>query len=158
MTTGWMAPVSPWSSSSDAPSPVWGTRAIEAGPIRIEGMTSLDAKFAKLGTDHAPGQEVRQGDGRPGAGLRGGSMPGTPVDFSHGDVNDTAFPPAPGALEAFLAGERRGGSQAYTEYRGGAQLREHLARKLGSFTGAPISAAEELIITPGTQGALFLAL
>lgn len=121
-------------------------------------MSSLDAKFAKLGTDHAPGQEVRLGDGSTGGQFRGEMLPGTPVDFSHGDVNDTAFPPAPGALDAFIAGEHRGGAQAYTEYRGGAQLREQVARKLAAFTGRPISAAEELIITPGTQGALFLAL
>ncbi|HKU61040.1 MAG TPA: pyridoxal phosphate-dependent aminotransferase [Gemmatimonadales bacterium] len=121
-------------------------------------MSALEAKFAKLGTDHAPGQEVRQSDGPPGVALRGEPLPGVAVDFSHGDVNDTAFPPAPGALEAFIAGEHRGGPQAYTEYRGGAQVRHHVARKLAAFTGRPISAAEELIITPGTQGALFLAL
>ena len=121
-------------------------------------MSALEAKFAKLGTDHAPGQEVRQGYSLPGVALRGEPLPGVAVDFSHGDVNDTAFPPAPGTLEAFIAGEHRGGTQAYTEYRGGAQVREHVARKLAAFTGRPISAAEELIITPGTQGALFLAL
>jgi aspartate/methionine/tyrosine aminotransferase len=121
-------------------------------------MSSLDAKFAQLGTDHAPGQEVRQGDRSAGGPLRGVKLLGTPVDFSHGDVNEAAFPPAPGALDAFIAGEHRGGAQAYTEYRGGAQVREEVARKLASFTGRPISAAEELIITPGTQGALFLAL
>jgi aspartate/methionine/tyrosine aminotransferase len=121
-------------------------------------MSALEAKFAKLGTEHAPGQEVRQGDPLPGLALRGAPLPGVAVDFSHGDVNDTAFPPAPGALDAFIAGEHRGGAQAYTEYRGGAQVREQVARKLAAFTGRPISAAEELIITPGTQGALFLAL
>lgn len=111
-------------------------------------MHSLEAKFAALGTDHAPGQEVRLGEVASGA----------VVDFSHGDVNATAFPPAPGALDAFIAGERRGGAQAYTEYRGGAQLREEVARKLSAFTGRQIDAAKGLIITPGTQGALFLAL
>jgi aspartate/methionine/tyrosine aminotransferase len=121
-------------------------------------MSALEAKFARLGTDHAPGQEVRQGDSLPGVALRGGPLPGVAVDFSHGDVNATAFPPAPGALEAFIAGEHRGGAQAYTEYRGEARLREYVAQKLAAFTGRPISAAEELIITPGTQGALFLAL
>ena len=121
-------------------------------------MTSIEAKFAKLGTDHAPGQEVRQGDRGTGGQLVGAAIPGTPVDFSHGDVNDNAFPPAPGALDAFIAGEQRGGAQAYTEYRGGAQLREQVARKLTAFTGRPISADADLIITPGTQGALFLAL
>jgi aspartate/methionine/tyrosine aminotransferase len=85
-------------------------------------------------------------------------LPGTPVDFSHGDVNDDAFAPAPGALDEFLDGVRRGSSQAYTEYRGGAELREDVATKLASFTGRPVSGANELIITPGTQGALFLAL
>ena len=121
-------------------------------------MSALEAKFAKLGTDHAPGQEARQGYSLPGVALRGEPLPGVAVDFSHGDVSDTAFPPAPGALEAFIAGEHRGGTQAYTEYRGGAPVREHVARKLAAFTGRPISAAEELIVTPGTQGALFLAL
>src|SRR6478609_9826600 len=115
-------------------------------------MTGLESKFAALGTDHAPGQEVRQGDAVTGTGWKGDPLPGVAVDFSHGDVNDAAFPPAPGALEAFIAGEHRGGVQAYTEYRGGSQLREHVARKLAAFTGRPVSAAEELIITPGTQG------
>lgn len=90
--------------------------------------------------------------------MRGGSLPGTLVDFSHGDVNTSAFAPTPGALEAFVAGVQRGGSQAYTEYRGDAELRERLAERLTAFTGAPVSGAQELIITPGTQGALFLAL
>jgi len=80
-----------------------------------------------------------------------------PVDFSHGDVNETAFAPTPGALEAFVEGVGRGGAQAYTEYRGAAELRDGLAGKLASFTGRPVSPERELIITPGTQGALFLA-
>ena len=121
-------------------------------------MSSIETKFAKLGTDHAPGQEVRQGDRSSGGPLRGDVLPGRPVDFSHGDVNDDAFPPAPGALDAFIAGEERGGAQAYTEYRGAAELREVVARRLSAFTGRPIDPASELIFTPGTQGALFLAL
>jgi aspartate/methionine/tyrosine aminotransferase len=121
-------------------------------------MNSLDEKFAKLGTDHAPGQEVRQGDRGTGGQLLGEKLPGTPVDFSHGDVNENAFPPAPGALDAFIAGEHRGGAQAYTEYRGSADLRERVAQRLAAFTGRPIAPGQELIFTPGTQGALFLAL
>jgi aspartate/methionine/tyrosine aminotransferase len=120
-------------------------------------MPSIDQKFAKLGTDHAPGQEVRQGGDGSDALLRGERIPGTPVDFSHGDVNETAFGPTPGALEEFVDGVRRGGPQAYTEYRGGAELRDRLAGRLAAFTGRPISSERELIITPGTQGALFLA-
>lgn len=121
-------------------------------------MTPIEAKFAKLSTDHAPGQELRQPRDAPDANLRGQALPGKPVDFSHGDVDNDAFPPTPGAFEEFTQGVHRGGSQAYTEYRGGAELREMLAGRLAHFTSRPISGATELIITPGTQGALFLAL
>jgi aspartate/methionine/tyrosine aminotransferase len=120
-------------------------------------MNAIEEKYAKLGTDHAPGQEVRQGDDAPDTMLRGEPLPGVAVDFSHGDVNDTAFAPTPGALEMFVEGVHRGGPQAYTEYRGGAELRDRLAGKLAAFTGRPLSGARELIVTPGTQGALFLA-
>ncbi|MBE5809258.1 MAG: aminotransferase class I/II-fold pyridoxal phosphate-dependent enzyme, partial [Clostridiales bacterium] len=53
---------------------------------------------------------------------------------------------------------RAGAVQAYTEYRGKRDLREDLAGKLARFTGAPVDADTELIVTPGTQGALFLAM
>ena len=36
--------------------------------------------------------------------------------------------------------------------------RQYLAQKLAEFSGAPVDAASELILTPGTQGALFLAM
>jgi aspartate/methionine/tyrosine aminotransferase len=121
-------------------------------------MNLIEEKFEKLGTDHAPGQEVRQSGNASEADLRGEQLPGTPVDFSHGDVNEDAFAPTPGALEEFVEGVHRGGSQAYTEYRGSAELREQVAGRLTEFTGHPVSGAKELIITPGTQGALFLAL
>ena len=121
---------------------------------------SVRDKFARLGTDNAPGQEVRQKtdglhDAMRGGAMRGGVLEGRPVDFSHGDVD--AFTPTPGAFEAFAEGFARGGAQAYTEYRGAAAIREDLAGKLAAFTGAPVDAAEGMILTPGTQGALFLA-
>jgi aspartate/methionine/tyrosine aminotransferase len=116
-------------------------------------MTAVDGKFATLGVDHAPGQEVRTRSRD--VPLRGDALPGRPVDFSHGDVD--AFTPTPGALDEFLAGYRRGGPQAYTEYRGGAGSRADVAAKLAAFTGVPVDADDGLIITPGTQGALFLA-
>ncbi len=119
-------------------------------------MSSIETKFAKLATDNAPGQEARQGTGAVDALLRGGSIPGVPVDFSHGDVD--AFLPTPGAFEEFSAGVERGGRQAYTEYRGSPEIRDMLAGRLARFTGAPVSGGDGLIITPGTQGALFLAL
>jgi aspartate/methionine/tyrosine aminotransferase len=125
---------------------------------KIHMLTSIEEKYAKLGIEHAPGQEGRQGTASADETLHGESLPGTPVDFSHGDVNESAFAPTPGSLEEFVAGVQRGGSQAYTEYRGGAELRDRVAENLAAFTGRPVSGAQELIITPGTQGALFLAL
>jgi aspartate/methionine/tyrosine aminotransferase len=120
-------------------------------------MSTIEQKFAKLATDDAPGQEVRRIDSPSDTALRGDPLPGVPVDFSHGDVDETAFGPTPGAIEQFVEGVHRGGRQAYTEYRGGAALRDRVAGKLAAFTGRPVSSARELIITPGTQGALFLA-
>lgn len=117
-------------------------------------MSSIDEKFAKLGVDSAPGQEARQQVDV--STLYGPKLEGVPVDFSHGDVN--AFPPIPGSLQTFVSGFEEGADQAYTEYRGRQILRESLAQKLADFTGASIDAERELIVTPGTQGALFLAM
>ena len=117
-------------------------------------MSLLDAKFAKLGVDSAPGQESRQESSA--VEMKGDCLDGTPVDFSHGDVN--AFAPIPGALETFIDGYREGADQAYTEYRGRQTIRESLSEKLAVFTGSPVDAERELILTPGTQGALFLAM
>jgi aspartate/methionine/tyrosine aminotransferase len=61
------------------------------------------------------------------------------------------------AIQSLHESVRRGGTQAYTEYRGAAELRDRIAEKLAAFTGRAISGAHELIVTPGTQGALFLA-
>lgn len=116
---------------------------------------SVQDKFSKLGTDNAPGQEGRQKTGDLHTLLRGEALEGVPVDFSHGDVD--AFTPTPGAFEIFTYGVRSGGRQAYTEYRGASQIREELSGKLAAFTGAPVDAADGMILTPGTQGALFLA-
>ena len=119
-------------------------------------MTSLDKKFMNLSSENTPGQEVRQSNDQFITLMRGKKIIGHPVDFSHGDVD--AFLPAPGAREAWEQGYEQGGQQAYTEYRGDALIRNGLAARLEQFTGAAIAADRELIITPGTQGALFLAL
>lgn len=119
----------------------------------LESQMTTQDKFLRLATNDAPGQEVRQS--RDADFLRGEPLKGRAVDFSHGDVD--AHEPTPGALEAFQAGVAEGGAQAYTEYRGRSDLRDLLATQLADFTGAPIDAADGLIITPGTQGALFLA-
>ena len=117
-------------------------------------MDTLLEKFAKLGCDNAPGQEGRQKAVE--LELRGEKLTGIPVDFSHGDVD--AHPPIPGTLADFVTGvEKVGGHQAYTQYRGGLSTRSDLARKLSAFTGAEVDPDQNIILTPGTQGALFLA-
>lgn len=68
-----------------------------------------------------------------------------------------AFEPIPGSLDQFIEGVKIGGEQAYTKYRGSQEIREYLAAKLSTFTGSTIDPQDNLIITPGTQGALFLA-
>ncbi|WP_435656445.1 pyridoxal phosphate-dependent aminotransferase [Brucella pituitosa] len=118
-------------------------------------MVSVIEKFATLATDNAPGQEVRQSVGNINDLMRGDEMSGRLVDFSHGDVD--AFTPTPGSFERFSEAVQAGGRQAYTEYRGSSEIRVELAGRLAAFTGAPVSADEGLILTPGTQGALFLA-
>ena len=119
-------------------------------------MITLDDKFRALEADHAPGQEVRQDLQDIQAIMLGEKLGGVPVDFSHGDVD--AFPPTPGSDVAWKEGFCKGAHQAYTEYRGSAEIRRSLADRLGKFTGKAISAESECILTPGTQGALFLAL
>lgn len=116
---------------------------------------SIESRFSKLGTDNAPGQEVRQSAAGAAAAPQAAILPGRGVDFSHGDVD--AHPPTPGAFEVFAEGVRLGGAQAYTEYRGDQGIRDVLAPRLAAFTGAPVDARDGLILTPGTQGALFLA-
>lgn len=117
-------------------------------------MDSIEDKFLKLGAEFAPGQEVRQETND--VKLRSELISGTPVDFSHGDVD--AFEPIPGSLDVFIEGVHLGGKQAYTEYRGSKIIRDNVAEKLSTFTGTPINADLNFIITPGTQGALFLAM
>ncbi|AZU64443.1 pyridoxal phosphate-dependent aminotransferase [Neobacillus mesonae] len=117
-------------------------------------MNLLEKKFLKLGAENAPGQEVRQNTNE--VILRGEKISGKLVDFSHGNVD--AFKPIPGSLDVFIEGVHLGGKQAYTEYRGSKMIREEAAQKLENFSGTTIDAEHNLIITPGTQGALFLAM
>jgi aspartate/methionine/tyrosine aminotransferase len=115
---------------------------------------TLTDRFAALGIDNAPGQQATGAAAESPATV---SIPSGPaVDFSHGDVE--AFTPTPGALDAFLAAFHAGATQAYSEYRGHAAVREPLAERISEFVGMPVNPAEQIIITPGTQAALFLAL
>ncbi|OLR65366.1 pyridoxal phosphate-dependent aminotransferase [Peptoniphilus porci] len=117
-------------------------------------MTRIEEKFKKLGIDNAPGQESLQDSAI--LDLRGEKLEGEFVDFSHGDVD--AHPPIPGSLDRFIKSYEDGGKQAYSEYRGHKYIRENVAKKITKFTGVEINPNKNIIITPGTQGALFLAM
>jgi aspartate/methionine/tyrosine aminotransferase len=78
------------------------------------------------------------------------------TDFSHGDVG--AFPPIPGAFDLYQQAFVEGRRYAYSHYRGHLHVREHVARHVSEFTGHPVDPSHDIIVTPGTQGALFLAL
>ena len=115
---------------------------------------NIAEKFDKLGVDNAPGQESLQKN--VALDLRGEKLDGPAVDFSHGDVD--AHVPTPGSFEVFAQGVEEGGAQAYTPYRGRKAILEHVAKHLAAFTGAVIDPSQNVILTPGTQGALFLAM
>ncbi len=71
---------------------------------------------------------------------------------------DTKRFPAPAwALEAFTRAAS-GGGPSYTPYRGDGEVREQVAASLSGFVGIPIDPETELILTPGSQAALFIAL
>lgn len=115
---------------------------------------NIAEKFDKLGVDNAPGQESLQKN--VALDLRGEKLDGPAADFSHGDVD--AHVPTPGSFEVFAQGVEEGGAQAYTPYRGRKAILEHVAKHLAAFTGAAIDPSQNVILTPGTQGALFLAM
>jgi len=77
------------------------------------------------------------------------------IDLTHGDP--AAFPP-PDSARAAIADALRLDAQAYTPYRGNAEIRARLAPRLAPLFGHAIDPGQELIITPGTQGGLFAAL
>ena len=62
-------------------------------------MLAHNDRFEVLGTDNAPGQEIRRAAGNINGLMRGDKLVERPVDFSHGDVD--AFTPTPGAFERF---------------------------------------------------------
>jgi aspartate/methionine/tyrosine aminotransferase len=103
------------------------------------------SRLRKLDVRHSPGQLAV--DGAPAAPA---------MDFSHGDV--TAFPPVDGALEHFVDGVADGAHTAYTPYRGSPTVRAELAPRVAALVESAVDPDRELIVTPGSQAGLFLAL
>jgi aspartate/methionine/tyrosine aminotransferase len=77
------------------------------------------------------------------------------VDTTHFDV--ARFPPPDWALTSFVRAASRGAS-AYTGYRGGSEPRARCAGAIADLMGITVHPDRNLVLTPGTQGALFAAL
>ena len=77
------------------------------------------------------------------------------IDTTHFDTQ--RFPPPPWAAERF-AEAAADGAQAYTGYRGNPQVLAEVAENLSAFLGWRVDPERNLILTPGTQAALFSTL
>jgi aspartate/methionine/tyrosine aminotransferase len=72
-------------------------------------------------------------------------------------VDTHRFPPPAWALETFNAAAS-GGGMTYTAYRGDPGVRRAVAENIQATFGLDVDPGRSLILTPGTQGALFTAL
>jgi aspartate/methionine/tyrosine aminotransferase len=71
--------------------------------------------------------------------------------------NEDRFPPPDWAITEFTRAAT-GQGETYTPYRGDTGVLENLAPAISELLGIPVDPAGELVLTPGTQGALFAAL
>ena len=77
------------------------------------------------------------------------------IDTTHFDT--VRFPPPDWAVERFQHAANDG-SLAYTGYRGNEQVLVDVARNISNLLGVEIDPRKNLVLTPGTQAALFAAL
>jgi aspartate/methionine/tyrosine aminotransferase len=77
------------------------------------------------------------------------------LDLTYADTK--RFPAPSWAIEAFSEAATSGG-QTYTAYRGDPQVRTAVAENVGGFMGMPVDPDKDLMLTPGTQAALYTAL
>jgi len=77
------------------------------------------------------------------------------LDLTYADTH--RFPPPSWVLPDFSAAAS-GGGMTYTPYRGDRTVRSAVAESLSAFLGVVVDPDSELILTPGSQAALFAAL
>lgn len=77
------------------------------------------------------------------------------VDLTYADT--TRFPAPDWAITAFTAAATRGGL-SYTPYRGDGAVRRIVSANVSRFLGIEVDPEAHLILTPGTQAALFAVL
>ena len=77
------------------------------------------------------------------------------MDITYADTH--RFPPPSWVLPDFTAAAS-GGGMTYTPYRGDPTVRSAVAESVSAFLGVEVDPDTELILTPGSQAALFLGL
>ena len=77
------------------------------------------------------------------------------IDLTHGDTR--AFLPPALALKDFIKAVEDN-TEAYSSYRGSSTVRDLLAPRISNLLSLEVDPTSEMIITPGSQGALFSAL
>jgi aspartate/methionine/tyrosine aminotransferase len=80
---------------------------------------------------------------------------GNLLDLTYADTH--RFPPPAWVLRDFEAAAS-GGGMTYTPYRGDRTVRSAVAESVSAFLGVLVDPDSELILTPGTQAALFVGL
>lgn len=99
----------------------------------------------------ALGQSLREAERELESVPYGGEL----LDLTYADTH--RFPPPPNTLPDFVAAAS-GGGMTYTPYRGDARVRSAVAESLSAFLGIDVDPDYQLILTPGSQAALFIAL
>ncbi|WP_422367357.1 aminotransferase class I/II-fold pyridoxal phosphate-dependent enzyme [Pelagibius sp.] len=77
------------------------------------------------------------------------------LDLTYADTK--RFPAPPWAIKSYVEAATSGG-RSYTAYRGEEHVRSTVGASVGGLMGIPVDPKRELILTPGTQAALYTAL
>src|SRR5699024_3430993 len=107
--------------------------------LEVEGMVPLI------------GSSVRQAERK----LEDAVAPGAILDLTNEDTN--RFPAPEWSLEVF-GRAASGEGMTYTPYRGDSSVRADVAENVEQTLGIPATGVADVILTPGTQGALYTAL
>lgn len=113
-------------------------------PARIDRL-ALPERAADLGVS------VREAERE----LERAPTPGELLDLTY--ANTHRFP-APAWVLPAITDAAGGGGMTYTPYRGDGTVRSAVAESLSGFLGVPVDPERELILTPGSQAGLFVAL
>lgn len=114
-------------------------------PARIARL-QLPERKAEIGMSLREGERVLEVNSAKLSGL---------VDLTYADTK--RFPPPDYAIKAFTEAATAG-RLSYTAYRGSKSVRSPVAANVSNFMGIDVDPDRNLILTPGTQAALYAAL